>query len=95
MGQKPTIQSTQKCKQDSLTLSLQQKNDALRVKSNWCSTFLTRSSLLAQGEWSNPKSSKRNALVTFRDPKTGKVKGNDSEFCDVLIDVFSILVYGL
>ena len=80
MGQKPTIQSTQKCKQDSRTLSLQLKDDAIGVKSNWCSTFLSSSGLLAQGEAYNPKLDERNAVVTFRDPKTADVKGGIQDF---------------
>ena len=75
MEQKPTINSIKKCKQDSHTLSLQETDDELEFKGFWCSTFLSRSGLLAQGEWKNQKSNERNADVTFRDPKTGKLKG--------------------
>ena len=85
MEQIPTIDSIKKCEQDSRTLSLQETDDALGVEANCCSTFLTRSGLLAQGEWGNPKSDQRNALITFCDPKTAEIKGG----------VFWILCYVL
>ena len=75
MERKPTIDSIKKCKQDSRTLSLQQTDDVLGVKKYSCSTFLSSTGLLAQGEWNNQNSKSRNALITFRDPKTGKIKG--------------------
>ena len=75
MNQKPTIDSIKKCLQNKRTLSLQDTDDALGVKSNWCSTFLSSICLLAQGEYWNKKSKSRNALVTFRDPTTAEVKG--------------------
>ena len=75
MEQKPTIDSIKKCKRRSRTLSLQETDDALRVKANCCSTFLKWSGLLAQGEYCNKNSESRNALVTFRDLATGKLKG--------------------
>ena len=76
MEQKPTIKKIKKCKQDTRTLSLQETDDAIGVESNGCSTFLSSIGLLAQGEWNNKKSKSRNALVTFRDPKTGNIKGD-------------------
>ena len=91
MGQKPTIQSIdsiKKCKQDSNILSLQEIDYALVVKANECSTFLSRSGLLAQGEYWNRKSDKRNAVVTLRDPKTGKVKGGGSVFFHAFVAFF-------
>ena len=88
MGQKPSIKSIKKCKQFFRTLSLQETDYALLVKQNYCSTFLKSSGLLVQGEFWNRKSGSRNALVTFRDPKTGKVKGNDSWFNSLLITIF-------
>ena len=75
MEQKPTIKSIKKCKQDSRTLSLQETDKEVKIKESRCSAFLSRSGLLAQGEFGNRKKSKRNAVVTFRDPKTGNVKG--------------------
>ena len=75
MEQKPTIQSIKKCKPDSRALSLQKTDKTVKVKDKHCSTFLSKSGLLAQGEWGNPKSDERNALVTFRDPTTADVKG--------------------
>ena len=47
MEQKTKIDSIKKCKQDSNTLSLQYKDDALGVGMNHCSTFLSKSGLLA------------------------------------------------
>ena len=38
MGQKPSIDSIKKCKQDSSTLSLQETDKAVGVKWNFCST---------------------------------------------------------
>ena len=74
MGQTNT-QMIKKCKQDSRTLSLQETDKAVGVESNGCSTFLMSIGLLVQGEENNRKSDSRNALVTFRDPATGKLKG--------------------
>ena len=78
MEQTPTIESIKKCKQDSCILSLQDTDDELGVKRNCCSTFLSRSGLLAQGEDWNLKCDQRNALVTFWDPKTAKLKGGNT-----------------
>ena len=78
MGQKPSIDSIKKVKQYFWTLSLQETDDAVGVRWNYCSTFLKSSGLLAQGEFCNIMSFKRNAVVTFRDPATAKVKGKDS-----------------
>ena len=69
------INSIKKCKQDSRTLSLQDKDDALGVEANWCSTYLSKSGLLAQGECRKSKSQKRNTVIMFRDPATAEVKG--------------------
>ena len=71
----PTIDSIKTIELDSRTLSLQETDYALGVEANGCSTFLSWSGLLAQGELSNKKSKSRNAVVTFRDPKTGNLKG--------------------
>ena len=75
MEQKPTIDLIKKCKQDSRTLSLQETDKKFKIKEIRCSAFLSRSGLLAQGEYGNPNSEERNAVVTFRDPKTTEVKG--------------------
>ena len=91
MEQKPTIDSIKKCKQDSRTLSLQETDNSVGVRKNKCSTFLSRSGLLAQGECWKAKSQRRNAVITFRDPKTAEVKGGGSGFCAVLFDVFCCL----
>ena len=88
MEQKPTIKSIKKCNQDSRTISLQETDDALGVEENWCSTFLSSSGLLAQGEFINQKLDERNALVTFRDPATAKVKGQNLRFFAVFIEIF-------
>ena len=58
MEQKPTIDSIKKCKQDSHSLSLQKTDKALGVEANGCSTFLSRSCLLAQGERNEKKKKK-------------------------------------
>ena len=76
MEQKPTIDSIKKCLQNKRILSLQETDDAIGVEANRCSTFLSWSGLLAQGEFKNKKSDSRNSLVTFRDPETAEVKGN-------------------
>ena len=73
MEETPKIDLIKKCKQDSQTLSLQETDDAIRVQLNGCSTFLSETGILAQGEFWNSKS--RNALVTFRDPASAEVKG--------------------
>ena len=75
MEQKLTIDSIKKCKQDSHTLSLQETDNAVGVEGNGCSTFLSKSGLLAQGEWGNPKWKSRNAVITFHDPNTSQIKG--------------------
>ena len=80
MNQKPTIKKIKKCKKDSLTLSLQETEKLFGVKKNGCSTFLSCSGLLAQGEVDNRKLNQRNPVVTFRDPKTCKLKGEDLSF---------------
>ena len=83
MEQKPTIDLIKKCKQDSRTLSLEDTDDEVGVRGNYCSIFLSRSGLLAQGEWNKTLLKSRNALITFRDPKTGMLKGGNSKFFDV------------
>ena len=75
MNQKPSIRKIKKCMQDSRTLSLLQTDDAVRLKANCCSTFLSKSGLLVQGQKNNSTSSQSNAVVTFYDLKTSKVKG--------------------
>ena len=77
---KSIINSIKKCKNESRTLSLQETDDTVGVEANWSSTFLSSTGLLAQGEWNNPKSDERNAVVTFRDPATGEIKGGESLF---------------
>ena len=69
-----TINSIKKCK-GFYTLFLQETDKKVGVKANWCSTFLSSSGLLAEGEYANPNPKKRNAVVTFRDPSTAKIKG--------------------
>ena len=73
MEKKPTIYLIKKCKQYTRTLSLQEKDKKFRVEGNRCSTFLSKSGLLAQGDYENFKL--ENALITFWDPKTAEVKG--------------------
>ena len=95
MEQIPTIQSIKKCKKDSPTLSLQEKDDEVGVRGNSCSTFLRSSGLLAQGEWCNPKSDQRNAVITFRDPKTSQIKGRVFWILCFFTSGFLLLVRGL
>ena len=92
MIKNPKIDLIKKCKQDTRTLSLQETNNALGLEANNCSTFLSWSGLLAQGEGNNKKQNERNALITFRDPATGKLKGWDSGFCEILVAAFLFLV---
>ena len=42
----------------------------------WSSAFSQNDNLLARGEYKNPNSKSRKALITFTDLKTGKLKGN-------------------
>ena len=95
MRQKPSIDSIKKCKKASRTLSLRETDDAVGVRWNCCSTFLSKSGLLAQGEQGNTESDSRNAVVTFRDPRTAMVKGCDSGFDYTFVEVFMILVCGI
>ena len=90
MEQKPTIDSIKKCKQDSDSLSLQKTDKALGVEENRCSTFLSRSGLLAQGERECKKQKERNAVVIFRNPATGKLRGKDFSICKVFVAAFFI-----
>ena len=92
MGQKPSIDSIKKCRKFCWTLSLQETDNALGVKKNYCSTFLKSVGLLAQGEYRNQKFDERNSLITFRDLKKGKVKGEDSCFVTKFFAIFLILV---
>ena len=88
MEQTPTIDSIKKCKQDSRTLSLQETDDPIGAVENGCSTFMSSIGLLAQGEFWNKKMFARNAVVTFRDPKTGIVKGRIFNFVLVSFQSF-------
>ena len=78
MEKKPTIDSIKKCKQDSQTLSLLETDNKIMAIENGCSTFLKSSGLLAQGEYKNRRWKSRKNVITFRDPKTGNVKGRNS-----------------
>ena len=95
MEQKPTIHSIKKCKQNSCTLSLQETDDDIGVKANWCSTFLSSIGLLAQGEGNNRKSKSRNAVITFRNPATAKVKSKDFGFNAMFVSVFLVFACGV
>ena len=92
MEQKPTIHSIKKCEQDSRTLSLQETDKEIGVEAYWCSTFLKSSGLLAQGEINNNIFNGRNALITFRDPKTAKIKGEDSEIFSVFLLQYLLVI---
>ena len=91
MKQLITIKLIQKCKQDLRTLSLQETDDVIGVKENYCSTFLSKSGLLAQGEYNSPNFKSRNAVVTFRDPKTAEVKGKN--YLHYVVFVVSFLMF--
>ena len=92
MKHKKTINLIKKCRRDSRTLSLQEIDDRVGVEEKRCSTFLRLSGLLAQGKQNNPKSESRNALITFRDPKTWDVQGEYYFFSGVFIAVCLVLV---
>ena len=93
MNQNPLIKKIKKCKHESRIITLQETEDEIGVKERFCSTFLSLSGLLAQGEIENPKSDERNAMVTFRDPATGKLKGRDSGFCEMFFAFLFICLY--
>lgn len=84
-----------KCTKDSLTLSLQEKDDTVGVEANYCSTFLKPNGFLAQGEFYNLKSHERNAVVTICDPKNAEVKGGNFEFCIGFFAFYFVLVCGV
>ena len=92
MEKKTTIDSIKKCLQNSNILSLEETDKAIGVKSNFCSSFLKSNDLMIQGEYFNQKSDERNAVVTFRDPATGKIIGLGSGFCTFFVSVFLILI---
>ena len=77
MEQKTIMDFIKKCKQDSRILSLQETYDAVAIEDKNCSTFLSKSGLLAQGEGVLLDSKKRYDVITFRDPATTEVKGED------------------
>ena len=71
----PTTDSIEISDQDPRLLFLQDPNDLNREHGNRCSTFLSSSVLLAQGELDMLMPKERNAVITFRDPETAEVKG--------------------
>ena len=95
MEQKSKIDSIKKCKLDLRTLSPKETDDALRVEANNCSTFLSSIGLLAQGEGNNQRSKSRNAVITFRNPATAKVKSKDFGFNAMFVSVFLVFACGV
>ena len=57
------------------TLSLKESHQKAGVKEYRCSDFIPSLGLLAEGEYSNPESEKRNAKVVITDVRTGELKG--------------------
>ena len=89
MGQKSSKASRKKCNQDSPTISPQKKDIVVKIYADYCSTYLSKSGLLALGEYRNQQWDERNAVVTFRDPATAEVKGWESFFLSsVLLSLF-------
>ena len=50
-------------------------NSSTGVTQYSCSTHIRKKKLLVKGEWNNPQSNSRRALLVFFDSKTGEVKG--------------------
>jgi hypothetical protein len=53
------------------------KDDSIGVKHTYCSTFIFENHMLVKGEYSNPKSGSRSAMVDFHDAITGEIIGKD------------------
>ena len=45
------------------------------VQEYYCSTHIRKEKMQVRGEWSNPKTGARKAVIVFLDSKTGEVKG--------------------
>ena len=50
-------------------------DSSVGVQHYYCSTHIRKKNMLVRGEYSNPKSGARKALIVFLDSKTGEVKG--------------------
>lgn len=59
------------------TLSHQLPDHKLGARHFRSSTFIRNQKLLIKGEYENPNSTQRNALLVFFDLSSGKVKGAD------------------
>jgi hypothetical protein len=53
------------------------KDNSIGVKQTFCSTFILEKHLLVKGEYFNPESGTRTAMVNFHDALTGDIKGKD------------------
>ena len=51
----------------------------LRVSEYFCSAFIPEKNLLVKGEYDNPHSESRKAVLVFLDPTSNKVKGRASK----------------
>jgi hypothetical protein len=58
------------------------KDDSIGVEKTWCSTFLLEKHILVKGEFDNPKSGSRTAMMNFHDAMTGDI------ICKSLFNVF-------
>lgn len=90
MKKKISFDSIKKYRQNIPNVYQKKKNLLIGETGNYCSTFLSFSGLLAQGEWNNPKKNSRNAVVRFRDLKTGNLKGEDFRYLYVFIKLFVV-----
>lgn len=70
----------QSIKTNGTLLSHQLTDPSLGVKHYRCSIFIPKKKLLIKGEFENPKSEERRALLVFFEPLTGKVKGGSVIF---------------
>ena len=64
-----TIQNEGKC------INHKDTDSGFEVTNYWCSTFIRKEKLLVKGEYANPQSKTRKAMIVLFDSKTGDVKG--------------------
>lgn len=76
--EKSTIGMINKCEIDSQRITLKEKDKTIEAERNDCSSFMKSLKLLAQGECNNLNHKSRNAIITFTDLVTGKVKGKQN-----------------
>ena len=51
------------------------KDPEIGMTETRCSTFIKEKGLLVKGEYDNPKSEERNAMIVLFHPETGQVRG--------------------